>query len=124
MTLRFGHRSLHCCGGGAMPARTVGLVVALPVRSRPRRTVRWMSAGLAGVLVASLLWAPPVSANPGGALAAPSKPACPASRPDEVSAMVAARLCGGDVQVDRDATESSQVWAQANGQLRLQTFAG
>ncbi|NJP33454.1 LamG-like jellyroll fold domain-containing protein [Micromonospora thermarum] len=45
------------------------------------------------------------------------KPACPDDRPDEVSAAVAARLCGARVEVANRRSETTQVFANADGTL-------
>jgi RHS repeat-associated protein len=82
---------------------------------------RWVVAAVALSLVASLL---SVMTSPKPVVAAPARPVCPGSRPDEVSAVAAARLCAGDVLVDGDTTETRQVWAQRDGQLRMQVSAG
>ncbi|WP_422732959.1 LamG-like jellyroll fold domain-containing protein [Micromonospora sp. WMMD558] len=49
--------------------------------------------------------------------AAQPKPACPDDRPDEVSAAVAARLCGARVEVANRRSETTQVFANADGTL-------
>ena len=43
------------------------------------------------------------------------KPACPVSRPDKISAGMAARLCEGRVEVSNLLTETTRVWAEKNG---------
>src|SRR6266511_4335377 len=49
--------------------------------------------------------------------AAPAKPACPAQRPDETSAAIAAKLCGSRVEVTSRLSETTQVWANPDGTL-------
>jgi RHS repeat-associated protein len=49
--------------------------------------------------------------------AAPAKPVCPADRPDQTSAAVAAKLCGGRVEVSGLLSETTQVWANPDGTL-------
>ncbi|MGC5033252.1 LamG-like jellyroll fold domain-containing protein [Micromonospora sp. DT229] len=65
-------------------------------------------------------------ARPDRAVAAPkptaqpeptAKPNCPQGRPDEVSAAVAARLCGERVEVTNQRTETVQVFANPDGTL-------
>ncbi len=93
---------------------------------------RWVTGGtgrggpaattaIAVVLVASLLG---VASLPGRAVAAPAKKVCPASRPDEASALLTARWCGGKVEVSGDMTETTQVWANADGSLSAQMHSG
>ncbi|MFG1885609.1 LamG-like jellyroll fold domain-containing protein [Micromonospora sp. NPDC049102] len=79
------------------------------------------------VLVATLSDLPARPARPVQAAAAPA-PApnvtCPVARPDEVSAGVAAKLCGARVEVANRRTETTQVFANADGTLtEEQAFA-
>ncbi|MGW4466349.1 LamG-like jellyroll fold domain-containing protein [Micromonospora sp. NPDC004704] len=59
---------------------------------------------------------PPAQAAPATAAPAP-KPTCPDDRPDEVSAAVAAKLCGSRVEIAGRRTESTQVFANVDGTL-------
>ncbi|WP_432838080.1 LamG-like jellyroll fold domain-containing protein [Dactylosporangium sp. CA-092794] len=81
-----------------------------------------MAVGTVAVVAASLLVALPAAgpayAAPAKApVKAPAKPACPPDRPDEVSAAVAAKLCGGRVEVTGLRSETTQVWANADGTM-------
>ncbi|MEV6811239.1 LamG-like jellyroll fold domain-containing protein [Micromonospora sp. NPDC051296] len=59
--------------------------------------------------------APKPAAEPGPTTQ--PKPACPDGRPDEVSAAVAARLCGDRVEAANRRTETVQVFANPDGTL-------
>ncbi|MDT4987449.1 MAG: hypothetical protein QOI74_1543, partial [Micromonosporaceae bacterium] len=61
-------------------------------------------------------FAQPVTAAP--------KPACPAQRVDEASALIAARGCAGRVEVEGRRSETTQVWANADGTLTAHVFTG
>jgi hypothetical protein len=50
-----------------------------------------------------------------------AKPACPASRPDEASAVMTARMCGGRVLVAGDESATSLVYALPDGSLEAST---
>ncbi|MFJ6199592.1 LamG-like jellyroll fold domain-containing protein [Micromonospora sp. NPDC092111] len=71
------------------------------------------------VLVATLSEVPMRPVRPAAAAVSKpaSKPACPTDRPDEVSAAIAARLCGSRVEVAGRRTETTQVFANADGTL-------
>ncbi|MER7456515.1 LamG-like jellyroll fold domain-containing protein [Micromonospora sp. NPDC126480] len=75
---------------------------------------------LAVVLVATMSDVPRRVERPAVAApkpAAQQKPTCPADRPDEVSAAVAARLCGDRVEVANRRSETIQVFANPDGTL-------
>ncbi|WP_051800023.1 RHS repeat-associated core domain-containing protein [Catenuloplanes japonicus] len=77
-------------------------------------------------LVASLL---AVLTTPAPAVAAPDRgdadrPACPAVKPDELSAAISARLCGGPVEVEALRGETEQVFAQPDGSFDATVAAG
>jgi hypothetical protein len=59
---------------------------------------------------------------PAGAAAAES--ACPAQRPDPLSAVMTARACGGRVEVLSQRTETTQVWARPEGGFSTEIYAG
>ncbi|MEU0550478.1 LamG-like jellyroll fold domain-containing protein [Micromonospora sp. NPDC005979] len=72
------------------------------------------------VLVATLSDVPTRPAEPARAApaaAAAPKPTCPDDRPDEVSAAVAAKLCGARVEIAGRRTETTQLFANADGTL-------
>jgi hypothetical protein len=50
--------------------------------------------------------------------------ACPQGREDRLSAKMAARLCGGRVEVTGELTETTQVWAEPNGTLTADQHIG
>jgi RHS repeat-associated protein len=52
------------------------------------------------------------------------RPACPASRPDEASARITARMCHGRVLVASATTESSLTWANPDGTMLAEMAAG
>ncbi|GIF04654.1 hypothetical protein Asi03nite_21920 [Actinoplanes siamensis] len=56
--------------------------------------------------------------------AKPKAPACPSSLADESAALITARLCGGRILVANATTETSTTWANADGTLTSQIFAG
>src|SRR6266511_3529355 len=88
-------------------------------RRGSRRWLGRLAAGTALALAASLLQAP-FAAAPAHAAprpAAPARPACPAQRPDETSAAIAAKLCRGRVEVTYRLSETTQVWANPDGTL-------
>ena len=88
-------------------------------RRGSRRWLGRLAAGTALALAASLLQAP-FAAAPAHAAprpAAPARPACPAQRPDETSAAIAAKLCRGRVEVTNRLSETTQVWANPDGTL-------
>ncbi|MEU7174586.1 LamG-like jellyroll fold domain-containing protein [Micromonospora tulbaghiae] len=75
---------------------------------------------MAVVLVATISDQPTQPLYATAAVAAPkpvAKPKCPDDRADEVSAAVAARLCGSRVEVANRRTESSQLFANSDGTL-------
>ncbi|OLE27492.1 MAG: hypothetical protein AUG44_10030 [Actinobacteria bacterium 13_1_20CM_3_71_11] len=49
--------------------------------------------------------------------ATPAKVVCPVAMPDEASALMKARWCGGKVEVSGDLSETIDVWANPNGTL-------
>ncbi|WP_326557568.1 LamG-like jellyroll fold domain-containing protein [Micromonospora sp. NBC_01796] len=86
----------------------------------PLRWAHRLALGLILVLVATLSDVParplrPAEAAPAAATA--PEPTCPQDRPDEVSAAVAAKLCGSRVEVAGRRTESTQVFANVDGTL-------
>src|SRR5690242_9528003 len=88
-------------------------------RSAGRRCRAGTAAVVAMVLVLGFADAvtPSAAAAAPATLTAAAKPACPADRPDQTSALVAARVCGGRVAVSGLTTARTQVWAEANGTL-------
>ncbi|MEU3457468.1 LamG-like jellyroll fold domain-containing protein [Micromonospora sp. NPDC006766] len=90
--------------------------------------ITWAGAGFAGwarrlamvmslVLVATLSDVPARPASPAQAAppAAAAKPKCPDERTDEVSAAVAAKLCGARVEVAGRRSETTQVFVNPDG---------
>lgn len=77
-----------------------------------RRWQRWIAATLSVALIATLSETPVFAAPKAQS---PIKPACPAERPDKISAGMAARLCEGRVEVSSLKTETTQVWAEKDG---------
>jgi hypothetical protein len=59
---------------------------------------------------------------PRGATAA--RPACPAARPDQLSATLAAMNCGGRVEVLEQRSETTQVWARPEGGFSTEIYGG
>ncbi|WP_209644400.1 DNRLRE domain-containing protein [Kibdelosporangium banguiense] len=55
---------------------------------------------------------------------AAAKPACPAQQPDPLSAVMAARACGGRVEVLSQRTETTLVWARPEGGFSTEIYAG
>jgi hypothetical protein len=55
---------------------------------------------------------------------AATKPACPAQRPDRLSAVMTARACEGRVEVLSQRTETTQVWARSEGGFSTEIHAG
>lgn len=97
------------------------------LNERYSTTVRLLAWLLIVVLAAEGLrgvTAEPAAAAQPAAPAAPSSPRCPADRPDPVSAMVAARLCGGRVGVRSETAESVLVFADAAGTFTREQQAG
>jgi RHS repeat-associated protein len=82
------------------------------------------SAVLSMLLVVSLVYAVATPAAAAPPVAAPAKVVCPADRPDQSSALVAARLCGGRVGVSSLTTARTLVWAEANGTLSAEQSQG
>ncbi|MFU8870394.1 LamG-like jellyroll fold domain-containing protein [Micromonospora sp. SL4-19] len=78
-----------------------------------------MAILLALVLVATLTEVPerPVRPAQAAAPAAAPKPKCPDDRADEVSAAVAAKMCGARVEVAGRRSETTQVFANPDGTL-------
>ncbi|RNL91391.1 hypothetical protein EFE23_23530 [Micromonospora solifontis] len=75
---------------------------------------------MAVVLVATMSDVPARPLRGAAAAAAPkpaAKPRCPDDRADEVSAAIAARLCGSRVEVANRRTESTQLFANPDGTL-------
>jgi hypothetical protein len=56
--------------------------------------------------------------------AAATKPACPAERPAPPAAAMAAKACGGRVEVLSQRTETTQVWARPEGGFSTEIYAG
>nr|BFE60672.1 hypothetical protein GCM10020063_051980 [Dactylosporangium thailandense] len=83
---------------------------------------RALTLGLALALVVTLTAAvaapEPVQAAP------PAKPACPADRPDRTAAVLAARWCGGKVEVADARSETERLWAEADGSMTIEQHAG
>gem|GEM_PF-3898693 len=78
-----------------------------------------VAAGVAVVLTVSLLGE--VQARPAQAAPASAKSSCPASRPDDQSAVITARMCGGKVRIDGDESPTTEVYALPNGSLQATT---
>lgn len=89
----------------------------------------WHRSGMVALLVAALT-ATLLIVPPGPTAAADVTPAaaatepCPPSRPDKISAGLAARLCGGRVEILDARTETTQVWAEADGSLTAEKHLG
>ncbi|WP_432831345.1 RHS repeat-associated core domain-containing protein [Dactylosporangium sp. CA-092794] len=83
------------------------------------RGVTYALALVLAVTLVDLVTPPkPAQAAPAG------KPACPADRVDRVSAVMAARLCGGKVEVSGEKSETLQMWANPDGSLTAEQHAG
>src|SRR5690349_12331355 len=86
------------------------------------RRLRWMrrlALALVVVLAVSMSDGPtarPAAASP-PVKAPAAKPACPDNRADVVSAAIAAKLCGAPVEVLSRRTETTQVFANADGTI-------
>lgn len=80
---------------------------------------RRLSILMAIVLVATMSDVPARPIRPAAAAASKPapKPKCPDDRADEVSAAVAARLCGSRVEVTNRRTETTQLFANPDGTL-------
>ena len=83
---------------------------------------RAVALGVAVALVAALSDVP----RPAGPVAAAPAPAqtCPESLPDEGSALLTARWCGGRVEIANHTTETARAWALPSGQIETQIHAG
>lgn len=92
------------------------------MKTRWRGVRRGLHKAMPLVLVASILTA--VTAPKPAVAAPPAKPSCPAQRPDRVSAVMAARLCGGKVEVSGEKSETLQLWANPDGTLTAQKSTG
>jgi RHS repeat-associated protein len=86
---------------------------------------RWrgrLATALAVAVTASLQPAldvpQPASAAPP---AAPAKTACPDERPDEMAALITARMCGGRVEVGSRRSERMRMWAEPSGSLYVES---
>jgi RHS repeat-associated protein len=64
--------------------------------------------------------APAVSAPPD----TPARQECPVDRPDRASAALAARWCGGRVEVAGERSETLRLWANADGTLTAEQHTG
>lgn len=87
---------------------------------RSRAWTRQIRTTLALAVAASVaVVAPPLAAPAAAAPAVPAaaKPECPAERPDEASAALAAKLCGKRVGVSNARTETTEVWVNPDGTL-------
>lgn len=96
----------------------------------PRRTLACrvrlgIASAMAVVLVTTLsqIVSPP---EPAAAeeVTAPAATRCPSSRPDETSARVTARLCGGRVRIDSTMTEYTTTFAQPDGSVAVEESLG
>lgn len=87
---------------------------------RRRRWGQRLALTLALVLVATIAQVPTAKTPIAQAAVPASKPVCPVDRPDEVSALVAARLCGDRVQVASATSATSRTWALPSGQVQTE----
>ena len=89
------------------------------VKSSTRRSLRrgGLAAGAVLALIADFLIGTP-------APAAPTAVPCASAGADEATAMAAARSCGGQVKVTDLTSETTEVFAQANGTFRSVISAG
>jgi hypothetical protein len=87
-------------------------------------TRRWPAAVQLGlVVVLGLATSGLVRTGRAATVADPAavRAACPAVRPDEAAALMAARACGGRVEVASRLTERSRAWAEASGSISLES---
>ena len=100
--------------------------------SYPARRRRWLLAATALSVVFSLAGAVvipgPSAAATTAATTEPAVPlaagACPASRAEDAEASVAAKACGSRVLVTSRLSETSAVWAEADGSLTAEVSSG
>ena len=100
-----------------MSVRWRSRVFTRPGSGRGRNLRRGIAAAGAAVLLFTMtdqVVLPPAAAAP----------ACPASRADELSATLAARACGGRVEVLSQRNETTQVWARPGGGFSTEIYAG
>src|SRR5262245_60770469 len=87
-----------------------------------RQGLRHIAAAMVVVMAASIV---PALVTPEPAAAAPppapAKMACPDQRPDEMAALITARLCGGRVEVAARRTERMRLWAEPSGSLYVES---
>src|SRR4051794_14411098 len=96
-----------------------GRRVAIPAGAR-----RWSAALSVGlVVVLTLAMSGPFRSTRAAAVAgrARTSVACPALRPDEASALLAATTCGGRVEIASRTTERSRAWAEKSGSISLES---
>jgi hypothetical protein len=101
-----------------MSVRWRSRVFTRPGSGRSRKLSKGIAAAGAAVLLVTLT---DQVVLPAGAAA---QPACPASRADELSATLAARACGGRVEVLSQRNETTQVWARPGGGFSTEIYAG
>jgi len=89
------------------------------------RRLRPLTPVVVLVMLASMVALPPRAGAAVAAEVAQQPPAaCPESRPDRTSAIVAARLCDGRVRVDSLTSETTEVWANADGRMSAEVHSG
>ncbi|GFJ93514.1 hypothetical protein Prum_071560 [Phytohabitans rumicis] len=98
------------------------------VQMQQRMWRRSILFGLCLILVATAaeqpVFAAPAPAKYGPLVEAGNKPPCPTSRLDKASAMFAARQCGGKVEVLDLRSETTVVWAEADGSYTSEKSLG
>ena len=101
VTVAGGRWRVVCALGSSAMSRRVAAVVAL-------------------TLALTLLDLAAISPRHDAARAATTKPAPVTERPDQVSALLAARLQGSRVEISGDRTETSTTWANPDGTLTME----
>lgn len=108
--------------GGSTPRLSLQ-ELGTAIRPRPK-IQRWRDALILALSVLLVVTMSQLLQTPSPALAAvPTKAAvpCPAERPDEMSALVTARLCGGKVEIASRLSERTRAWAQPSGSIYLES---
>jgi hypothetical protein len=86
------------------------------------RVPRGLAAYIALLPVLTLLT---ITSQPGQpATAAPVRPDCPAVQPDETRAQASAVACGGQVEILSSRSETTQIFAQADGSRTAELHSG
>jgi hypothetical protein len=104
----------------------MGAVSGLGGRNRAHALWRAVAGALAIGLVAQVLGAPPAAAAPQRqGTGSPSRTAAPVTeRPDRPSAMLTARVQGSRVEILSERTETSSTYANPDGTLTTDQYAG